>query len=301
MLPGRRDAEGRLDITADLPDATTTYQGGIAINPLGQVHAIGADPTVFVNGFGVSATGQLCVGSQDIAYYLEGLPRTATGRLKAQADTVPDPKDPFVGGIRVGSLGGVYTTYTAPPVGDPPVNTVRPAISGTNTVGEILTCDTGTWDNVPTAYAYQWFQEGTPLIGETNATHTITAGDDKNRLTCRVTATNLAGGNSAFSNIVYVGGARYTYTTSTSQSPAPGNMVNAVGSLFVRMNRVDADGVDHRELLDQLRVGDSLVVGTTVGVLAGTVSFNGDVATLPMVSWTGPANGEYIVTVELAP
>jgi hypothetical protein len=259
------------------------------------------EPSRFVNGFMVSPTGQLVISSDPTVDFLEGLPRTATGALKAQTDTVPDPKDPFVGGIRVGPLGGVYTTLVAPPVGDPPINTVRPDVTGDLQVGATLTCSTGTWDNTPTAYAYQWFQEGAPLIGETNATHVVTAGDDKNTLSCRVTATNAAGGASAFSNPVRIGGARYNYTTSTNQFPGPGNMTNATGSLFVRMDRVDADGIDHYSILDQLRVGDSVFVGTTEGVLAGTVSFNGTTATLPMVSWTGPTDGEYTVRVELAP
>jgi len=300
MLPGRRDAEGRLDVTTDLPAASTTYHGGIAINAVGQVHIINASPNKFVNGFGVTHTGQLCASSEAAVDYLEGLPRTALGKLKIQTDTVPAATDPFVGGIRVGPLGGVYTTLTAPPVGDPPINTVRPDITGIPQVGEILTCSTGTWSNTPTAYAYQWFQEGTPLVGETASTHTVTVGDDKNVLTCRVVATNAAGGAQAFSNAVFIGGAHYIYTTSNSQTPAPGNIVNNTGSLIMRMNRIDLDGIDRYGALSQLQPGDSIFVGLTEGVIANPTNFNGDVAQLYLVSWVGPANGEYTVRVELA-
>lgn len=300
MLPGRRDGEGRLDVTTDPVAATSTFQGGIAINPLGQVHIINANPTFYSNGFGVLGTGQLCCGSEAISFFKDGLPRTALGKLKIQTDTVPDPKDPFVGGIRVGALGGVYTTLIAPPTVDAPENTVRPDVTGLNVVGETLTCDTGTWTNSPTAYAYQWFQNNTPLIGETLNTHVIAAGDHGSVLICRVTASNAGGGNQAYSNAVRVGGARYNYANSTNQFPGPGNIAHATGSLFVRMDRVDLDGIDRYNILDQLRVGDSVFVGTTEGVLAGTVSFNGTTAALPMVSWTDPPNGEYLVTVDLA-
>lgn len=39
---------------------------------------------------------------------------------------------------------------------DPPVNTVAPAVTGTAQVGQTLSCTTGTWDNSPSGYTYQW-------------------------------------------------------------------------------------------------------------------------------------------------
>lgn len=40
MIPGRRDPEGRLYLTADPPDATSSFNGGIAVRPDGVVHAL---------------------------------------------------------------------------------------------------------------------------------------------------------------------------------------------------------------------------------------------------------------------
>ena len=46
-----------------------------------------------------------------------------------------------------------------------PVNTVLPAITGTVRAGETLTCGTGTWTESPSSYAYQWYEDGSPIIG----------------------------------------------------------------------------------------------------------------------------------------
>jgi len=58
--------------------------------------------------------GDLCISSLPIVGYVNGLPVTATGAIKAQLNQTPAPSDPYVGGIRVGPLGGVYLTDAAP-------------------------------------------------------------------------------------------------------------------------------------------------------------------------------------------
>ena len=57
---------------------------------------------------------------------------------------------------------GTYTNYTVyntniySELGAVPTNTVPPAVTGDVELGETLTASTGTWDNNPTSYAYQW-------------------------------------------------------------------------------------------------------------------------------------------------
>ncbi len=72
-----------------------------------------------------------------------------------------------------------------------PVNSVLPAITGTTTEGETLTCSTGTWSNTPDAYAYQWNRSGVAIIGATAATRVLAVADVGATMTCTVTATNL--------------------------------------------------------------------------------------------------------------
>jgi hypothetical protein len=115
MLPGRRDAEGRLYVTSAAIDATTTYQGGIPITPLGQVIVDINTPQKFQNGFGMMNSKKLCINNAlPIAYYLEGIPRAINGAIRIQLNQVPAATDPFVGGLRIGPLGGVYVTDEVP-------------------------------------------------------------------------------------------------------------------------------------------------------------------------------------------
>jgi len=120
MLPGRVTPIGVLFISATPPTLQDGYLGGIAHSPDGQVRIAAVTPSVFTNGFGLTNTGQLCVApGGTIANYAMGLPFTSDGRLVTQLNQAPLATDAYVGGIRVGPLGGVYTTDVVP-VGDNP-------------------------------------------------------------------------------------------------------------------------------------------------------------------------------------
>lgn len=82
-----------------------------------------------------------------------------------------------------------------------PVNTVAPAITGNNIVGQILSCSTGTWTNSP-SFTYQWKRNGVNISGATNNTYTLVQADAGNaaNISCTVTATNTVGSASANSN-----------------------------------------------------------------------------------------------------
>ena len=85
-----------------------------------------------------------------------------------------------------------------------PVCTVAPALTGTVTVGQTLTCSTGTWLNAPT-YAYQWRRRETSTIpGATAATYTLAAADHGQIVECDVIATNGGGVVITKSNFVAV-------------------------------------------------------------------------------------------------
>jgi hypothetical protein len=90
---------------------------------------------------------------------------------------------------------------------DEPANSVAPAVTGTPTVGETLSCSTGTWSNSPDSYAYQWRRSGVNIGGATSSTYLLDALDEGATVVCRVTATNENGSNTADSNGVVVGAA----------------------------------------------------------------------------------------------
>jgi hypothetical protein len=91
--------------------------------------------------------------------------------------------------------------------GPEPLNTVAPALSGTETEGETLTCSTGTWDsqsNGTVSYSYQWTRSndgvGTGeanIAGETSSTYTLQAADVGKYIRCVVRGSNDGGFDSA--------------------------------------------------------------------------------------------------------
>jgi hypothetical protein len=83
-----------------------------------------------------------------------------------------------------------------------PVNVSAPVVSGTASVGSVLTTTNGTWDNEPTSYTYQWKRNGSDILSATANTYTVVAADVSQSITCTVTATNDAGSASATSNTI---------------------------------------------------------------------------------------------------
>jgi len=82
-----------------------------------------------------------------------------------------------------------------------PVNTVAPSVTGTLMVGQILTVSNGSWTNIPTAYAYQWFRSGGSIVGAIAQTYVPVEADVGAALYCEVTATNSGGSTLAQSNV----------------------------------------------------------------------------------------------------
>ncbi len=116
----------------------------------------------------------------------------------------------FTGRTAYCNGGPSATTTTEVAVSDPPpppVNTALPTISGSPYVGQQLSCSTGTWTNNPTVYSYEWRRGGTPISGAASSTYTLVGSDAGNSITCRVTATNAGGSNSATSSAVEAIGA----------------------------------------------------------------------------------------------
>ena len=82
----------------------------------------------------------------------------------------------------------------------PPVNTVRPVVTGTFTVGQVLTCGTGTFTGGILPLAYQWYLDSDPLPGKTATTITLLAGYAGLTVFCVVRAGNVTGYTYAPSN-----------------------------------------------------------------------------------------------------
>jgi murein DD-endopeptidase MepM/ murein hydrolase activator NlpD len=70
-----------------------------------------------------------------------------------------------------------------------PFTTVgTPVVTGTGTVGRTLSAATGAWRPVPSAYAYQWLRDGSPISGATSSDYVLVAADADKAISVRVTA-----------------------------------------------------------------------------------------------------------------
>ena len=116
MLPHASVApDGSLYVTTAPQDATDAVVGGVRVTALGAVHVNANTPQTFDQGKAFMLNGDLCISSQPAVGHVGGLPVTANGALKTQVNQPVSPGDTFVGGLRVGPLGGLYITDTTPP------------------------------------------------------------------------------------------------------------------------------------------------------------------------------------------
>ncbi|MGN6797256.1 MAG: S8 family serine peptidase [Gaiellaceae bacterium] len=137
-------------------------------------------------------------------------------QLKNQILNNVDPLASLTGKVRTGgrldickAIPGCSTAVAAP------VNTAVPVISGTAQSGQTLTSSTGTWQNNPTSYGYQWSRcnpSCAAIGGATSASYQATDTDVGAKLQVTVTAGNSGGSTSATSA-----------QTATVQAAATGN------------------------------------------------------------------------------
>jgi hypothetical protein len=203
MLPGRTDPQGRLYVTTAAIAANATYQGGIPISPLGQVYIDINAPQKFVNGLGVNNAGKLCINNiGPVVNWQGGLPLVDGGALFCQLNQTPNVNDPYVGGIRVGPLGGIYITDVAPAV---PVNVTPPVLSGTPAVGQVLICTPGTWTGTPNPFlTYHWERDGQHVGIDNTVEYLVTSADVGHGIACIETANNLVGQKELATNVIII-------------------------------------------------------------------------------------------------
>lgn len=122
-----------------------------------------------------------------------------------------------------------------------PVNTVAPAITGTNSVGSVLTCSTGTWTYLgDISYAYQWRRGGSPIGGATASTYTLVTADGGNTIDCVVTATTSAGSTPQASSNSYAVPLPYlldSYATNTAYAWSVARQLKNTATVAIRIRR----------------------------------------------------------------
>jgi hypothetical protein len=107
----------------------------------------------------------------------------------------------------VGTAEAASNSVAVP--GSPPQNTASPQVSGTPAVGQALACSPGVWSAAPTpTFTYQWLLNGAAIPSATANTYTVAIADRGFVLSCRVTASNREGSESANSEGRRISGVR---------------------------------------------------------------------------------------------
>ncbi len=108
-----------------------------------------------------------------------------SGSLEREAQVVSVTEPNTTGGIDIAMQPGVFAG---------PVNTERPTVSGTDAVGEVLSCLPGSWTGNPgPTFYYHWLRDGTPIAGATASSYVAQSADEGHSLSCEVSAINYAG------------------------------------------------------------------------------------------------------------
>jgi hypothetical protein len=196
-------------------------------------------------------------------------------------------------GIEISHTTTRVDAYSGGTIGAPlaaPANTSAPALSGTATVGNTLTCSTGIWTGVPTpTYTHQWKRNNAPISGATNTTYTLTVTDQGQSVKCTVTGTNSSGFADADSNSVTptAGGGAVAFPTlavldaftRADQQPPGGSWATTGVSI--------ADPTGLAVASNQLR----FISGSNNGYM--TPTYGPGIEQYCTIS-TLPANGEYV-------
>ncbi len=103
-----------------------------------------------------------------------------------------------------------------------PASVIAPAVSGGDVVGSSLACASGTWSGVPApALGRAWLRDASPIAGATTPNYTVQPGDRGHALSCRVSASNLAGTDAAESNAVAIAAPPVPQTAPLTPPPPP--------------------------------------------------------------------------------
>ena len=168
-----------------------------------------AIPKAFVCALSLLPEVTECAFTNEVGHYLiSGLPsanyqvRFSAGRgyLVQYYNAKYSRAEASVLGVFAGELKtGIDAAMQSVPAALP-LNTGAPAVSGKPTVGDSLSCSTGSWTGKPPpTFTYQWLHDGTPIEGATESAYTVQESDLTHTISCLLTATNVVGRASASS------------------------------------------------------------------------------------------------------
>jgi len=151
------------------------------------------------------------------------------------------------------------------------------------------------------SYAYQWYDNGAPIIGATSNTFALTDAQKGFIMSCMVTATNALGSADAASNVVEVlifpYSGSWIYTTPTTGATPAANTIshadNTVNKLLVSTTNAAGAFVD----FGQLRTGDVITINSFAFIVQATPVMYGSYASISIDPTTQQPDATYTITV----
>ena len=185
-----------VDVSATAPGFTSSSVTSVATGDIAQ-GVLNPAPTPTITGtMGVGSTATASPstwgpGSVSLAY---GWKRNGTNITDATSSTYTIVGADLGASITVevtATLAGyatlVKTSAARVAVAGAFTNSVLPSITGTTTVGSVLTAAPGTWSPTADSTTYQWLRGGTAITGATSITYTLLAADRGKKISVRVT------------------------------------------------------------------------------------------------------------------
>ena len=123
-----------------------------------------------------------------------------------------------------------------------PVNSVKPDVTGTATVGQELKVSTGTWAPKPSSYGYQWQRctstgaDCLNVAGATSLSYGVRSADVDHRMRALVTAVTSTGRSTVASSPSSVVQDNTTTTTNSTTTTVQGNKAPTI--VFISLKRV---------------------------------------------------------------
>ena len=96
---------------------------------------------------------------------------------------------------------------------------------------------------------------------------------------------------------VPVVGANYDYVNSNVSIAPIGTVVHVPASLWLRINEVDADGINRSWALGQIQAGYTITIGSQSAIAHGVALPNTGSWSVPVDAWPDLPDGQYTVTV----
>jgi hypothetical protein len=128
-------------------------------------------------------------------WLLDGTPISGATQKHFTVDTVDRGLD-LICRVTETNKEGHASAYSAAVriAGVRPKDVIEPSITGSASLGAMITCEHGLWEGAPPpSFSYQWYREGASIEKATEATYTIAPADQGHLLACVVTAENVQG------------------------------------------------------------------------------------------------------------